>query len=264
MTSLKAVDIIAGYPNKKVIEKLSLSVPKNSIVSLIGPNGSGKTTLLKALARIITPETGIIYLDEKNIKELKTKLIAQKIALLAQTTSSIEGVKVREIVSYGRFPYQKSFQGLSTNDYELIDWALEATQLTELQNQFIDNLSGGQQQRVWLAMALAQDTEFLILDEPITYLDPAHQLEILMLLQKINQQAQKTILMTIHDLNHAARFSDYIFGMKAGNLIVEGTPEEVYTKDNLAKLFNIDATVECDPISKKPLLLTYDLLKGAD
>ena len=168
---------------------------------------------------------------------------------------------VEEIVAYGRFPYQKGFSGLKEHDHQLINWALAATNLQQLKDQTLDTLSGGQQQRVWIAMALTQDTDVLILDEPITFLDPAHQLEILELLQKINHQG-KTILMTIHDLNHASRFSDYLLGMKKGELLFQGTPKEMFTADKLLNLFDIQATFATMPNSDKPLVVSYDLVKG--
>ena len=179
---------------------------------------------------------------------------------LSQTSTQISGLTVEEIVAYGRFPYQKGFSGLKEQDHHLINWAIEATNLQELKERTLITLSGGQQQRVWIAMALAQDTDILILDEPITFLDPAHQLEILELLQGINRQG-KTILMTIHDLNHASRFSDYLLGMKNGELIFQGTPKEIFTAEKLLNLFDIQATFATMPNSDKPLVLAYDLVK---
>jgi iron complex transport system ATP-binding protein len=227
---------------------------------LIGPNGSGKSTLLKTLARILEPAKGEVFIDGENIQRLDTKTVAQKIASLSQTSTQISGLTVEEIVAYGRFPYQKGFSGLKEQDHHLINWAIEATNLQELKERTLITLSGGQQQRVWIAMALAQDTDILILDEPITFLDPAHQLEILELLQGINRQG-KTILMTIHDLNHASRFSDYLLGMKNGELIFQGTPKEIFTPEKLLNLFDIQATFATMPNSDKPLVLAYDLVK---
>ena len=227
MTKLNTTDLSIGYDKKIVVNDITVEIPKGQITSLIGPNGSGKSTLLKTLARILEPAKGEVFIDGENIQRLDTKTVAQKIASLSQTSTQISGLTVEEIVAYGRFPYQKGFSGLKEQDHHLINWAIEATNLQELKERTLITLSGGQQQRVWIAMALAQDTDILILDEPITFLDPAHQLEILELLQGINRQG-KTILMTIHDLNHASRFSDYLLGMKNGELIFQGTPKEIF------------------------------------
>ena len=260
MTKLNTTDLSIGYDKKIVVNDITVEIPKGQITSLIGPNGSGKSTLLKALAQILEPAKGEVFIDGENIQRLDTKTVAQKIASLSQTSTQISGLTVEEIVAYGRFPYQKVFSGLKEQDHHLINWALEATNLQELRDRTLITLSGGQQQRVWIAMALAQDTDILILDEPITFLDPAHQLEILELLQGINRQG-KTILMTIHDLNHASRFSDYLLGMKNGELIFQGTPKEIFTAEKLLNLFDIQATFATMPNSDKPLVLAYDLVK---
>ncbi len=260
MTKLNTTDLSIGYDKKIVVNDITVEIPKGQITSLIGPNGSGKSTLLKTLARILEPAKGEVFIDGENIQRLDTKTVAQNIASLSQTSTQISGLTVEEIVAYGRFPYQKGFSGLKEQDHHLINWAIEATNLQELKERTLITLSGGQQQRVWIAMALAQDTDILILDEPITFLDPAHQLEILELLQGINRQG-KTILMTIHDLNHASRFSDYLLGMKNGELIFQGTPKEIFTPEKLLNLFDIQATFATMPNSDKPLVLAYDLVK---
>lgn len=260
MTKLNTADLSIGYDKKIFVNDITVEIPKGKITSLIGPNGSGKSTFLKALARILEPAKGEVFIDGENIQQLDTKSTAQKIASLSQTSAQISGLTVEEIVAYGRFPYQKGFSGLKETDHQLINWALKATNLQNLKDRTLGTLSGGQQQRVWIAMALAQDTDILILDEPITFLDPAHQLEILELLQKINQQG-KTILMTIHDLNHASRFSDYLLGMKRGELVFQGTPKEIFTVDKLLTLFDIQATFATMPNSDKPVVIAYDLIK---
>ena len=260
MTKLNTTDLSIGYDKKIVVNDITVEIPKGQITSLIGPNGSGKSTLLKTLARILEPAKGEVFIDGENIQRLDTKTVAQKIASLSQTSTQISGLTVEEIVAYGRFAHQIGFSGLKEQDHDLINWAIEATNLQELKERTLITLSGGQQQRVWIAMALAQDTDILILDEPITFLDPAHQLEILELLQGINRQG-KTILMTIHDLNHASRFSDYLLGMKNGELIFQGTPKEIFTAEKLLNLFDIQATFATMPNSDKPLVLAYDLVK---
>lgn len=260
MAKIEAVDIAAGYPKKQIIDALSVKIPEGKITSLIGPNGSGKSTLLKSFTRILPVKKGKIIVDDSEISTYSSKELAQKIALLAQSSDHPLGMTVEEIVSYCRYPYQKPFSGLTVEDQEAIQWALEATSLDTLKTREIATLSGGQAQRVWIAMALAQETDILILDEPITFLDPAHQLEILHLLEEINRVKQTTILMSIHDINHASRFSDYLLGLKAGQLLVEGSPKEVITKEWMREIFEIDAQIVHLPDSDKPVFLTYDLL----
>ncbi|MGG5336031.1 iron complex transport system ATP-binding protein [Enterococcus sp. AZ089] len=259
MAKLRTVDLSVGYQKQKIVQNLTIEIPEGKIIGLIGPNGSGKSTFLKALARILQPLSGEVLLDTQNLQNIKTKEVAKKIALLSQVSDSSIGLTIREIVSYGRFPYQKGLNSLSEQDLAAIDWSLQATGLTALAEEVISTLSGGQKQRVWIAMALAQDTDIVILDEPTTFLDPAHQLEILLLLQQINKTYGKTIIMSIHDLNHASRFSDYIYALKGGELLVSGTPETVLTKEWLQRLFEIDAVLGTFPNSTKPLVLTYEL-----
>lgn len=259
MTTIQTNQLTVGYDKKNIIKNLSLAIPEGKITALIGPNGSGKSTLLKALARILPPTDGEVLLDGQSIQQQPTKEVAKKIALLPQNSDPSLSLTVAELVSYGRFPYQKGFSGLQKEDYRLMDWALAATGVTHLRERNIQSLSGGQRQRAWIAMALAQDTDILILDEPTTFLDPAHQLEVMTLLEMVNQEQGKTILLSIHDLNHASRFADCIFALKAGELVAAGTPEKVLTADNLALLYDIDATLTNFPESSKPLILTYEL-----
>ncbi|MDN6639975.1 MAG: ABC transporter ATP-binding protein [Tetragenococcus sp.] len=260
MAKLATAHLSCGYDKKDVLHDVTLEIPEKKITSLIGPNGSGKTTLLKALARMLPPSSGQVRMNGKDINYLDSKHVAQKIASLSQKTSQVAGLSVAEIVAYGRFPYQKGFAGLRKKDREIIQWAMEVTGLFPLKKRTLNTLSGGQQQRVWIAMALAQDTEILILDEPISFLDPAHQLEILYLLETINRQG-KTILMTIHDLNHAAQFSDYIMGLKEGRLLVEGSPQEVFTQQHLLELFDICPEVVFSEKKQKPFIISYDLVR---
>ena len=183
-------------------------------------------------------------------------------AILPQTPESASGLTVGELVSYGRFPYQKGFGRLTKRDYEMIDWALNVTGIYAFKFRPVDSLSGGQRQRVWIAMALAQETEMIFLDEPTTYLDMAHQLEVLELLQKLNTEQQRTIVMVLHDLNQAARFADYIIALKDGEIVKAGNCEEVMNKSVLKKVFHIDAEIGRDPRTNKPICVTYDLIKG--
>ena len=251
-----------GYNEQLIVKDLNVEIPDRKITTIIGSNGCGKSTLLKAITRIISHQSGEVVLDGKSISSVNTKALAQKMAILPQSPESASGLTVGELVSYGRFPYQKGFGRLTKRDYEVIDWALEVTGTLEFKFRPVDSLSGGQRQRVWIAMALAQETEIIFLDEPTTYLDMAHQLEVLELLQKLNIEQERTIVMVLHDLNQAARFADYMIAMKEGRIIKAGNCEEVITPDVLRKVFQIDALIGRDPRTKKPMCITYDLVKG--
>lgn len=262
MVRLFTNDLNVGYGENLIVKNLSVSIPDKKITTIIGSNGCGKSTLLKAITRIISHQSGEVILDGKNITKESTKKLAKKMAILPQTPESTSGLTVGELVSYGRFPYQTGFGRLSKKDYEVIDWALEVTGTKDFKYRPVDALSGGQRQRVWIAMALAQETEIIFLDEPTTYLDMAHQLEVLELLQKLNIEQERTIVMVLHDLNQAARFADYIIALKAGEIVKSGKCEEVITHEVLKKVFNIDAEIGRDPRTNKPMCVTYNLLKG--
>ncbi|MCT2345171.1 ABC transporter ATP-binding protein [Bacillales bacterium AN1005] len=260
MNILTAKDVKIGYDEKIIVEQLSLEIETGKITTIIGPNGCGKSTILKALARLNKVKAGAIYLDGEAIQKIPTKNIAKKMAVLPQSPDSPNGLTTYELVSYGRSPHQKGFGRLGERDKEVIEWALEVTGLSEWKYQEVDTLSGGQRQRAWIAMAIAQETELLLLDEPTTYLDMAHQLEVLQLLKKLNEEEQRTIVMVIHDLNHASRFSDKMIAMKKGQLIKEGTPNEVMTAAVLKDVFHVDAEIVTDPRTNKPACLSYDLV----
>lgn len=259
MAAFKVDQVAIGYSNTLIIDDLSVAIPEGKITTIIGPNGCGKSTLLKAISRILKTKSGAVYLDGQAIHKLGTKEVAKKMAILPQTAEAPSGLTVFELVSYGRFPHQSGFGSLKKEDYDYIYWAIEVTGLQEFKDRPIEALSGGQRQRVWIAMALAQDTKILILDEPTTYLDLAHQLDILLLLQRLNEEEGRTIVMVLHDLNHASRFSHYMIAMKSGALITEGTPEEVMTCSNLQSVFNIDASIATCPFSANPICLSYQL-----
>lgn len=250
-----------SYGSIDIVKDLNLKIPKGKITTIIGSNGCGKSTVLKTIARILTPKSGEIYINEKSIKEQSSKELAKTMAVLPQSPQAPNGLTVEELIAYGRFPHQKGFGKLKKEDKEIIEWALEATGLIEFRERDIEDLSGGQRQRAWIAMALAQQTDILILDEPTTYLDLAHQLEILNLLKELNEKQGTTIVMVIHELNNAARFADYMIGMKSGKISCEGTAYEVMTKDNLKELFNIDAEIIQDPRNNKPVCVTYDMIQ---
>ena len=253
-----------SYEQNHILKNLSVAIPDNEITVIIGPNGCGKSTLLKSLTRIIKDYKGNIILDGKNILRENTKTLAQKMAILPQIPESQIGITVRELVSYGRFPYQKALQGKSKKDIEIVDWAMKVTDVNNFSNRSLEELSGGQKQRVWISMALAQETDIIFLDEPTTYLDIAHQLEVLELLKTLNKKEKRTIVMVLHDINQAARFAHYIIAMKDGKIIKKGSPKEVVTKEVLREIYNIEAIIGEDPISKTPVCLTYNLLQEGE
>ncbi|MEI4769012.1 ABC transporter ATP-binding protein [Psychrobacillus sp. FJAT-51614] len=262
MVRLYTDDLSISYGDRLIVKELSVEIPDQKITTIIGPNGCGKSTLLKAITRIISHHSGAIVLDGKSVTKENTKNLAKKMAILPQTPESAAGLTVGELVSYGRFPYQTGFGRLSKKDYEVIDWALRVTGTSEFKYYPVDSLSGGQRQRVWIAMALAQETEIIFLDEPTTYLDMAHQLEVLELLQKLNKEEKRTIVMVLHDLNQAARFADYIIALKSGQIVKAGSCNEVITQKVLQNVFQIDAEIGVDPRTNKPMCITYNLLKG--
>ncbi|GGB08239.1 ABC transporter ATP-binding protein [Macrococcus hajekii] len=260
MDRLSGEKITIGYGERDIVKELSVTIPDGRITSIIGPNGCGKSTLLKALARIIPVKEGQVVLDGRNIHQQSTKEIARKIAILPQSPEVADGLSAGELVSYGRFPYQKGFGRLTKEDKEVIDWALSVTGTYEFKERAVNDLSGGQRQRVWIAMALAQKTDIIFLDEPTTYLDISHQLEILDLVQTLNREQGTTIIMVLHDINQAVRFSDHLIAMKKGKIVTQGRTNDVLTTEVLAEVFNIDAELSTDPRTGKPLLVTYDLL----
>ncbi|HEM3528714.1 ABC transporter ATP-binding protein [Streptococcus suis] len=261
MSSIQAENIQVSYDNRIIIDELSTSIPKGNITTIIGANGCGKSTLLKALTRIIPVQEGTIYLDGQAISQLPTKEVAKKLALLPQVLEATEGISVYELVSYGRFPHQNGLGHLTDQDREKINWALEVTQTAPYARLPVDDLSGGQRQRVWIAMALAQDTDTIFLDEPTTYLDLNHQLEVLELLKELNQSRQKTIVMVLHDVNLSARFSDYMIAMKEGDIRYHGSVSNIMTTEILRDIFSIEPQLMQVVGQDYPILLTYDLKK---
>lgn len=262
MIRLSTEELSIGYGERLIVKNLSVTIPDKKITTIIGSNGCGKSTLLKAITRIIPHQSGSVLLDGKDISKENTKALAKKMAILPQTPEGAAGLTVGELISYGRFPYQTGLGRLTKKDYEVIDWALEVTGTSDYKYRPIDALSGGQRQRVWIAMALAQETDIIFLDEPTTYLDMAHQLEVLELLQKLNQEQNRTIIMVLHDLNQAARFADYIIALKDGEIVKAGACEEIIVPEVLREVFQIDAVIGRDPRTNKPMCVTYNLLKG--
>lgn len=254
-SSFSAQNIVAGYDGRIIIDDMNVAIPDNKISVIIGGNGCGKSTLLKTMARLITPISGEIVLDGKSISKINTKQLAQMLGLLPQSPVVPEGITVFDLVTRGRFPYQTFFKGMEKEDFEAVEEAMEIMGIKELANRSVDELSGGQRQRVWIAMALAQQTDVLLLDEPTTYLDIAYQVEILDLLTDLNRKRGTTIVMVLHDINLSARYADYIFALSKGELIAEGAPEEVITEPLIKNVFDLDCLVMKDPVSASPFIV---------
>lgn len=247
--------LVAGYDDKTILQGIDLEVPKNKISVIIGANGCGKSTLLKTMAKLIKPTEGNVTLDGKAINKYPPKQLARLLGILPQSPVVPDGITVADLVGRGRFPHQSLFSGWSKKDYEAVEEAMEFMNIQEFANRDIDELSGGQRQRVWIAMALAQQTDILLLDEPTTFLDITYQLEILDLLTNLNRKYGTTIVMVLHDINLSARYADCIFAVKKGQLIAEGTPTEVLTSDLVKSVFDLNCVVISDPISNTPLVI---------
>ena len=259
MDAIEVKDLDVAYEQKYIIKNMNLEIPKGKITMIIGSNGCGKSTLLKTIARIITPKKGEIKLDGVSLKAQAPKEIAKKMAVLPQSPIVPSGLLVKELVSYGRFPYQSAMGGLKEKDIEMVNWAMKVTGIAEFSERSVDSLSGGQRQRAWIAMALAQETEILVLDEPTTYLDMAHQLEILMLLQKLNKEENRTIVMVLHELNNATKFADYLIGVKEGEVVFRGKPLDVITNENLYTFYGIDAKLQLDETGQYPICVDFSI-----
>ena len=247
-----------GYGDKMIVEGLSVEIPEGKIISLIGGNGSGKSTILKTMSRIISPNSGRIILDGKEIHTMPTKELAKKLSILPQNPESPEGLTVEELIAYGRAPYKSGFGRLNDKDIETVHWALDVTGMKEFADRPLENLSGGQRQRAWIAMCIAQDTDIVFLDEPTTFLDVSYQLDIMKLLKLLNEKHHKTIIMVVHDLNHASVFSDHIIAIKKGKIVAKGTPNEVITKENCKNIFGVLIDLWTDTHTGKPLCIPYD------
>ncbi|WP_052254470.1 ABC transporter ATP-binding protein [Salinicoccus sp. YB14-2] len=252
-------DVTTGYDKKVVIENFNMTIPKGQITSIVGPNGCGKTTLLHTLTRVLKIKYGAVLMDGKDIFAMNTKNVAKRLSLLPQMSNAPDGLTVRELIGYGRHPHKKPFEGLNQWDYENIDWAVDVTGIKAFTDRPVSELSGGQKQRVWLAMALAQNTDIILLDEPTTYLDMKFQMEILNLLKSLNETADKTIVMVLHDINHASRFSDHMIALKEGGIRKLGKPETVMTESVLKEVFEVDAVISECPFTSRPIITSYQL-----
>ena len=261
MEAIQVKDLTVAYEDKVIIENMNLSIPKGEISIIIGANGCGKSTLLKTIARILKPKKGNIFIHGKNVKESKPKALAREMAVLPQSPVCPDGLTVKELIAYGRFPHQKTMAGLSIHDNEMIEWAMKETGLTEFADRPVDSLSGGQRQRAWIAMTLAQETDLILLDEPTTYLDMSYQLEVLLLLQKLNREKKITIVIVLHELNNACRFANHIIGLKKGKVVCEGKPSDVITTKSLREIYGIDAVLQMSERGDYPICMEFELAR---
>lgn len=232
------------YEQKKVVHNVSFDVKDGEVLSIIGPNGSGKSTILKSIARMVTYKEGLITLDGQNMKKISSKDIAKRMCILSQRNQAPNDITVRTLISYGRTPHKKFFERLNDEDEQIIDWALEKTDLQKFQHKPIAALSGGESQRAWIAMSLAQKPQILLLDEPTTYLDIAHQHEVLELVRELNKETGLTVVMVLHDLNQASSYSDRIVVLKEGCLAQIGTPTDVITPDMIKDIYRMEAEIQ--------------------
>ncbi|MFW0787560.1 ABC transporter ATP-binding protein [Gordonia sp. CPCC 206044] len=252
---LHAEGLTVGYDDRDIISGLDIAVPDSAITTIIGPNGCGKSTLLRALARLLPPRAGTVYLDGEDINHMRPKVVARTLGLLPQNPVAPGGLTVADLVARGRHPHQRWYQQASAADEAAVARALEQTQTTDLADRPVDALSGGQRQRVWIALTLAQETDLLLLDEPTTYLDLAHSVEILDLVHELCKDHGKTVVMVLHDLNLAARYSDSLFVMRSGELVEHGSPSEVITADLLQRAFGLQSVVMADPVFGAPMIV---------
>ncbi|MCX8999881.1 ABC transporter ATP-binding protein [Rhizobiaceae bacterium BDR2-2] len=253
--SLTVSQLAAGYGDSVVLDGLDLAVPSGRITVIVGANACGKSTLLRAMSRLLAPQRGHVLLDGKSIHRIAPRELARTLGLLPQSPVAPEGITVADLVSRGRHPHQGLFSRWTHRDDEAVAAALAATRTVELAERPVDELSGGQRQRVWIAMALAQQTDLLLLDEPTTFLDISHQIEVLDLLTDLNETRGTTIVMVLHDLNLAARYADHLVAMADGRLHVSGRPEEVLTEETVRQVFGLESRIIADPTSGRPIML---------
>ncbi len=252
---LRAQDLRLGYGDHVVVDGLDLDVLAGTVTAVIGPNGCGKSTLLRALGRLLRPSGGQVLLDGERIDRTPTREVAKVLGMLPQAPLAPDGLTVADLVARGRHPHQAWYRQWSSDDEQAVATALEWTGITELAERPIDELSGGQRQRAWISMALAQGTDLLLLDEPTTFLDLAHQMEVLELVRRLHREAGRTVVMVLHDLNLAARFADRLVAMRDGRIVAAGPPAEIVTEELLAEVFGLAARVIPDPVSGSPLVV---------
>ncbi|MCW1250485.1 ABC transporter ATP-binding protein [Acaricomes phytoseiuli] len=253
--SLAAQGISLGYAERAVVSDLDVLLPEGRVTMIVGANACGKSTLLRGLARLLKPTRGAVLLDGEDIHRLPAKQVACSIGLLPQAPVAPDGITVAELVGRGRYPHQGWFRTWSEADDAAVASALAATDTLELAERRVDELSGGQRQRVWIAMALAQETPLLLLDEPTTYLDMAHQIEVLDLITELNRERGTTVAIVLHELNLATRYGDHLIAMKEGGIIAQGAPARVITEELVREVFGLESTVLADPLTGAPMVI---------
>ncbi|MFJ9212817.1 ABC-type Fe3+-siderophore transport system, ATPase component [Streptomyces sp. L-9-10] len=255
MSRIVARELTLAYEDRTVVHELDLAVPDGQVSVIVGPNACGKSTTLRALGRLLKPRGGSVLLDGTELARIPTRKIAQSIGLLPQSPVAPEAITVADLVSRGRQPHQHWWQQWSDEDERAVTDAMERTDVTALADRSVDELSGGQRQRVWIAMALAQETDLLLLDEPTTFLDIAHQVEVLDLVRRLNHDQGRTVVIVLHDLNQAARYADHLVAMKAGRIVAEGRPGEIVTAELVREVFGLESVVVPDPVTGSPLVV---------
>jgi iron complex transport system ATP-binding protein len=255
VSRLTARELTLAYEDRTVVHELDLAVPDGQVTVIVGPNACGKSTTLRALGRLLRPKGGAVLLDGAELSAIPTKKIARSIGLLPQSPVAPEAITVADLVARGRQPHQHWWQQWSQEDERAVTDAMERTDVTALADRPVDELSGGQRQRVWIAMALAQETDLLLLDEPTTFLDIAHQVEVLDLVRQLNHERGRTVVAVLHDLNQAARYADHLVAMKAGRIVAEGAPADIVTAELVREVFGMESVVVPDPVTGSPLVV---------
>jgi len=253
--ALIAEGVTLGYGDRTIVESLDLALPPGEVTAIVGANACGKSTLLKSMARLLTPSAGQVLLDGKAIHRLPTKQVARVLGLLPQSPLAPDGIAVSDLVSRGRHPHQGALSRWTSTDDAAVARALDATDTAHLADRPVDELSGGQRQRVWIAMALAQETDVLLLDEPTTFLDISHQIDVLDLLTDLNRDRGTTVAMVLHDLNLAARYADHLVAMAEGRIVAAGDPGDVLTEATVRDVFGLDSRVVPDPLTGRPMVI---------
>jgi iron complex transport system ATP-binding protein len=253
--TLDADHLRLAYEQREVVADLSLAIPPARVTAIVGANACGKSTLLRGLARLLKPKGGVVHLDGKDIHRLPTKEVATGMAILPQSPSAPEGIAVADLVGRGRYPHQTWLRQWTAADEHAVAAAMAATEIIDLAARPVDELSGGQRQRVWIAMALAQDSPIMLLDEPTTFLDLAHQVEILDLLADLNQRDGRTIVLVLHDVNHACRYSHHLVALRHGEIVAQGHPQDVVTEALVRDVFGLRCRIVPDPVSHTPMVI---------
>ena len=254
-TTLSGEDLSLGYGGFEVVKELSVSIAPGKVTVIVGPNACRKSTLLRAMARLLKPTHGTVLLDGTSIHRLSTRDVATKLGILPQSPIAPEGITAADLVGRGRYPHQGWFRTWTEADRIAVDGALEATGTLDLADRPVDELSGGQRQRVWIAMTLAQGTDLMLLDERTTYLDLAHQVEVLDLLVDLNQREGRTIVLVLHDLNHACRYAHHLIAMRGGAIVAEGSPDAIVTAELITDVFGLPCQIITDPVSQTPMVV---------